>query len=333
MVQPKPLERLEVESATLAADFPPVLRDRNKQVVHSICCPEGCVHNGRIHYSRWPALPLPERVDVTGALDRVVLRENLYDYKPAWREGKSLEWHVNFADPHLFVAYGSSLFAQDEMQVAEHPILGSLREAILSRGLAALTVEDGSPTPVLVVGAERRCMVKTDANPDEGRPHGLYGNQFGRADEETVRKATVPIEPPTVTNLIAMVAPSGGYGPYTKKDVEYILKTAFTGFTAAGLETKHLAGADAAVVVHTGFWGCGAFGGNRELMALLQIIAAAMSGLDMLVFHTHRPAGTEVFDRAGQKAADLAKQGETGLDELLQSIVAMGYRWGQSDGN
>jgi hypothetical protein len=33
MVQPKPLEWLEVESATLAADFPPVLRDRNKQVV------------------------------------------------------------------------------------------------------------------------------------------------------------------------------------------------------------------------------------------------------------------------------------------------------------
>jgi hypothetical protein len=91
--------------------------------------------------------------------------------------------------------------------------------------------------------------------------------------------------------------------------------------------------ADAAVVVHSGFWGCGAFGGNRELMALLQILAAAMSGLDMLVFHTHRPAGTETFSRAGQKAADLAKQGETGLDELLQFIVAMEYRWGQSDGN
>jgi prophage tail gpP-like protein len=68
-------------------------------------------------------------------------------------------------------------------------------------------------------------------------------------------------------------------------------------------------------------------------MALSQILAASISGLDMLVFHTHRPAGTEVFTRAGQKAADLAKQGETGLDELLQYILAMGYRWGQSDGN
>jgi hypothetical protein len=68
-------------------------------------------------------------------------------------------------------------------------------------------------------------------------------------------------------------------------------------------------------------------------MALLQILAAAMSGLDMLVFHTHTPAGTEAFTRAGQKAADLAERGETGLDQLLQSIVAMGYSWGQSDGN
>ncbi|MGC9372897.1 MAG: hypothetical protein ACP5DY_06215 [Thermovirgaceae bacterium] len=333
MVGPEPLERLEFESSALAADFPPVLRDRNKRVVHSICCPEGCVHKGRIHYSRWPALLLSERVDVTGALERIVLRENLYDYKPVWREGKSLEWHVNFADPHLFTAYGSSLFAQDEMQVAEHPILGSLREAILSRGLPALTVEDGSPTPVVIADAERRCMVKTDANPDERRPYGLYGNNFGRADEETVRKATVPIEPPTVTKFIAMAAPSGGYGPYSREDVEYVLKTAFTGFTAAGLETKRLAGVDAAVVVHTGFWGCGAFGGNRELMALLQILAAVVSELDMLVFHTHRPAGTEVFTRARQKAADLAKRGETGLDELLPSIVDLGYRWGQSDGN
>lgn len=91
--------------------------------------------------------------------------------------------------------------------------------------------------------------------------------------------------------------------------------------------------ADAAVVVHTGFWGCGAFGGNRELMALLQILAAAISGLDMLVFHTHRAAGTEAFTRARQKADDLAKQGESGLDRLLQSIVDLGYRWGQSDGN
>ncbi len=33
-------------------------------------------------------------------------------------------WHVNFADRHLFVAYGSPLMAQDEIQCMEHPVLG-----------------------------------------------------------------------------------------------------------------------------------------------------------------------------------------------------------------
>jgi hypothetical protein len=30
------------------------------------------------------------------------------------------EWHVNFADPRLVTAYGSGLFARDEMRVGEH---------------------------------------------------------------------------------------------------------------------------------------------------------------------------------------------------------------------
>jgi hypothetical protein len=50
-------------------------------------------------------------------------------------------------------------------------------------------------------------MVKTDANSDEECPYGLYGNNFGRADEETVSQATVTLEQPTVTNSIAMGPP------------------------------------------------------------------------------------------------------------------------------
>src|SRR2546427_2700180 len=80
-------------------------------------------------------------------------------------DGDALEWYVNFADPHLFVAYGSALFAQDEMQVAEHPALGALKEALDAQGHDAVTVENGRLTPVLVMGAERRCRVTTDRSP------------------------------------------------------------------------------------------------------------------------------------------------------------------------
>lgn len=57
-------------------------------------------------------------------------------------------WHPNFADKHLFGYYGGNLLAQDELQVLEHPILGSIREAIVNRkhfnlpeGVRALTVD------------------------------------------------------------------------------------------------------------------------------------------------------------------------------------------------
>ncbi len=45
-------------------------------------------------------------------------------------------------------------------------------------------------------------------------------------------------------------------------------------------------------MIHTGFWGCGAFGGNRVLMTTLQILAAEMAGLERVVFHTGDASGS-----------------------------------------
>jgi hypothetical protein len=86
--------------------------------------PAGSPHSGRLWYSRWPTLPLPESVDVNGTFERVEARPGFYDYACGQDGLDWVEWHVDFADPHLFVAYGSDLFAQDELQVAEHPALG-----------------------------------------------------------------------------------------------------------------------------------------------------------------------------------------------------------------
>ncbi|MFA6168681.1 MAG: hypothetical protein WC700_18810 [Gemmatimonadaceae bacterium] len=41
---------------------------------------------------------------------------------------------MNFADPRLFTAYGSELFAQDEMQVAEHLAFGAVRGRCMRAG-------------------------------------------------------------------------------------------------------------------------------------------------------------------------------------------------------
>ena len=328
-----PLERMVFDTGRLMAEHPPQWRHPNKRVVYEIACPPGSPHTGSLVYSRWEALPLPDTVNLADASSRVIVREDVYDYSPVLPSNDAVEWHVNFADPHLFVAYGSSLLAQDEMQVAEHPALGALREALVAGGYAARTVEHGQPTPVLVMGVERRCRIATDRNPSEGRPAGLYGNAFARAGTDAIRRATRRLDPPTVTNLIAMAAPSGGYGQYERQTIEHILVTAFTGFHAAVLEANRNRQRAVPVGVHTGFWGCGAFGGHRELMAMLQIVAAQMAGLERLVFHTFDAAGTMAL-RAALDRIEHELAGQTlNTAELLRRIVAMGFRWGVSDGN
>jgi hypothetical protein len=322
-----PVERRVFEADRLLSEHPPVLRHPNKRVVYEIACPPGCVHGGRLTYTRWREMPLPERAAPAEALRLVERREDVYDYAPVLADEQAVEWHVNFADPHLFFAYGSGLFAQDEIQAAEHPALGALREALTASGASPTTVEGGRPTPILVRGVERRCRVATDRDTGQGRPRGLYGNLFAAASEVTVRRAVTRIDPPTVTNLIAVAAPTGRFGPYGREEIEGVLTTAFTGFRAAVLESGN-----AAVAVHTGFWGCGAFGGNRVLMALLQVLAAGMAGVRRPVFHTFDAAGTAALDSALRRIEDLP--GPTiAFRDLADRIAAMGFEWGVSDGN
>jgi hypothetical protein len=241
-----------------------------------------------------------------------------------------MEWYLNFAHSNLFCAYGGSLLAQDEMQVAEHPALSSLREALLDSNIKALTVESQQPTPILIRGVERRCEIATDRNPGQGRPFGLYGNNFGRATSDAIRQATTPLSPPTITNIIAMEAPAGGVGSYRIEEIEYILKTAFTGFCAARIESQLESLHAPSLIIHTGFWGCGAYGGDRVLMALLQILSARLSQVNCLVFHTSDAIGSENLATAQQIVdRDLVPDNSpVKVSALVEKIHGMEFQWG-----
>jgi len=329
---PEPLERDEIAAAALLDAHPPALRHPNKIAVFEVACPPGTTWGGQLAYSRWARMRLPDRVDPQQAATLVSARPGFYDYLPALDAETSLEWHVNFADPRLFVAYGGPLFAQDEMQVAEHPALGALREALLAADRPTLTVEDGRATPVLVSGVERRCQVDTRPDAELRRPEGLYGNAFGRASADVVARATARIDPPTISNIVAMAAPAGGFGRYRTDEIEGILVTAFTGYRAALLESRRQCGPDVAVAVHTGYWGCGAFGGNRVLMALLQAVAAQLAGLDRLVFHAG--SGSAPLEEAlGLLASSRVSGGGASTGDFIGSVETMGFRWGAGDGN
>jgi hypothetical protein len=331
----EPLQRRTYPAAALMRQHPPVLRHENKQLLFEIACPTGTVHCGRLDYSRWPEIPLPHPI----ALDpprfdrQVVLRDGHFDYRPIFDPGVGVEWHVNFADPNLFYAYGSVLFAQDEIQVAEHPILGSLREAIVAEGRPATTMANRRPTPVLVMGAERRIYIQTMPGAASGGvPSWLYGMKaFSRATADAIRQATTRIDPPTISNIIAMAAPYGGRGRYQRQQIDLALGTAYSSFRAAVLESRRTAGPDAPVAIHSGFWGCGAFGGNRVMMTLVQLLAADMADVARLVLHVGEPSERPSVERALALVPDLATA--TSAAALTARLEALGLAWGGRDGN
>jgi hypothetical protein len=323
-----PLHHVRFDAAELMRGYRPGFTEANKRLVFDLAAPEGGVHRGMIEYSRWSGAP-PVFCDLTErrlAIDAVPAP---YSYEPV-ADG-AFEWHVNFADQELVMFLESPLFAQDEIQAAEHPALGALRDALRAQGAPAETVANGKPTPVLVTGVERRCRIATDPDASAGRPHGLYGHRFALASTEVVRRATAALEPPPRSNLIAMMAPRSGRGAYDRATIGSALATAYVAFVAAREETDRVRRPEAAAVVHTGWWGCGAFGGNRELMAMLQVIAARMAGVDRLVFHAMDGDGVAEFRAAVRMADDLAS-GVERVQELVSRIAGQGYVWGTGNG-
>lgn len=324
----KPIEEYEFETGELVANFPPRFHNRNKEIVWEVANSSGYPFTGQIRAARWEGVNPPERMIHRRAFS---LRPAGFDYSAAVGE-RQVAWYMNFADPYLFGAYDSWLMAQDELQVAEHPALASLREALSAGGSSPRTVgKDNTPTPFTISGVQRRCEIDTRPDADAGRPDGLYGNAFALAEEEQVWDATKALTPPTVSNILAIAAPGGGRGTYSLEEIRNILKAAYTGFSAAGEESRRLAGPEARAVIHTGFWGCGAFGGNRELMTILQCLAADLANAD-LVFWTFQPSGLQVGAGARQKYESL-RETDTRVDVLLDSLFEMKFHWGVPDGN
>ncbi|HEY6060541.1 MAG TPA: hypothetical protein VIV10_08150 [Gemmatimonadales bacterium] len=308
------------EADELVRRWPPKFAHPNKKVVYDLACPPGTHHAGTVTSSRWTGGRLPTDVPQGRTLE-VAGRPGFFDYARPAAGDATVHWHLNFADAHLFYAYGSSLFAQDELQTAEHPALGSLREALLTdgdAGCAPLTEDAQGPTPVLVSGVERRCHVDTG---------GLYGYRFAGASAERLGEATQRLDPPTISNILAIAAPSSGRGAYKEEEIARILRTAWAGFVAARQE------AAAPVTIHTGFWGGGVFGGNRILMTALQVVAAHLARIERIVFHLGQNPGDAHFFEAGCSMADALLVPHPTTLHVIGAVVDQRLMWGKGDGN
>lgn len=321
-----PNYRRSLTSGALCQRFPPSFLHPHKRAVYEHACPGGPQLAGDVEVSRWRQRDPPATVSLEPLKGWLQVVPDVFQYGKG--DGPT-HWHVNFAHSDLFAFYGGPLLAQDELQVLEHPALGSVREVLLSEGLSTMTTEGGQATPILIRGVERRCVVDTAPNAAAGRPRGLYGNRFAQADVEAVLGATRVIDPPTVSNILAMEAPAYGQGQYQAAQIRQILSTAYTGFAAAVDASGRAA---EGVVVNTGYWGCGAYGGNRTLMAALQIVAGRMAALERLVFYTVDQPAREAVDAAVVLLDELLG-GEADVEDLLENLATRGFVWGVSDGN
>ena len=162
--------------------------------------------------------------------------QTAYDYaqKDAkHKNGAPIEqsvWHVNFADRRLFGCYGSSLFAQDELQVGEHPALACVREDLLKNthpnggddAQTPLTTDEKGPTPCVLSNVPRVLNIDTT---------NIWGGKFVGASREVLSAALNPTS--SVSNIIAIEAPKNGKGSYTLDQIVHALSAAYTGFYAA----------------------------------------------------------------------------------------------------
>ena len=252
----------------------------------------------------------------------LTLDKGFYDYTKA-REGEDT-WFVNFADPTLFVAYDSDLFAQDEIQTLEMPLLAAFKKYVESRpigGFAPLTNADGNPTPYLFKGVPYWISVNTSPVLRDGTVENIYGYRFMDASDEAIEAGIRTFEGNLRSNVLVISAPAGGYGRYSEEELTELMKTLICSFSAV---REQAAGK---VVIHAGNWGCGAFGGNRELMYLAQMYAASVCGIDELVMHDWK----EEIGRAKTLYENMDKK--MSFADVVAFLHSRKYEWGESDGN
>lgn len=323
-------ERLETErsnhrlaSETLNANdilrtYPPRLEHAKKKLLFDIALVDH--PNATVTVDRYEEIGLPELFLPYSPSTKVTATKGYFQYEESGDEN----CYMNFAHHHLFHGYGHFMFAQDEIQVAEHPVLASIRELMLTRddSFRPLTVENGQPTPIVFRSVPR--TVRIDSRQ-------IYGARFARSDDALIRESVQPAEKLTSSTILAIEAPiSSGNRIYTRPEIEKALRTAFSGFRAFILSTAPI---DKPTVLHTGNWGCGAYGGNRQLMISIQIMAASLAGISKVVFYCGADSTDSIAEFESQLKRRFGLRPGVKLTKVVDRLVAAAFPWGMPDGN
>lgn len=316
------LGSVQIDAGTLLAQFSPKIFHDKKRLLFDMALARGL--HGPLAIRRYGEIPLPHKYEPFTPSTEIIGRKGYFRYATS---PETDDWFMNFAHHDLFHGYGHFMFAQDEVQVAEHPALACVREMMQARtdSLRPATVENGSPTPILIRGVQLMLKIDTRA---------IYGARFSHATDDTIRQSVTEIDPPTHSNILAIEAPiHSGNRIYTRAEIEAALRTAYAGFRAVVLASVADCSPAKPIVLNTGNWGCGAYGGNRQLMLTVQILAARLAGIARVVFYCGTDSVEDVttFDSALSHRFKFYPGAK--LEHVIDRLVAAAFPWGMPDGN
>ncbi|CAJ0602525.1 unnamed protein product [Cylicocyclus nassatus] len=161
---------------------------------------------------------------------------------------------VDFADEAIGGLILSTPIDQEEIRFLICP------ELIVS---CLLCEKMGPLEAIHIVGAQRYSGYDGYSSTVEWKPYDSYDCE----ERDSFRRV--------ISDIIAIDALpfSDSSHQYEKKNIDRELNKAFSGFMSEKSDARPIA---------TGGWGCGVFGGDKELKSLIQIIAAAKAGRDMI---------------------------------------------------
>lgn len=323
----KLMNKVQVTQKNLLKDYAPLYIEERKNYFYEKALKKFGDDDCILDVSRWECEKGNlDFSDADFSKTKVSAVKNYFHYDEDVSADSKKVWFLNFADYNLFGYYDGMLFAQDEIQTLEHPLLGSVCEMLYGEDIENLeptTAEkfNFNPRPYLVQNVP--WWIRVDTSPDRSGIN-VYGSNFRNLPIEDVKKKVGVVDGKFFNNIIAVAAPTpNSYEEYSERELEYIIQALVSSFGPA----KKLSG-EKKCVIHTGNWGCGAFGGNRELMYLVQLYVANLFGVDEIVFHA---ASDDLFVSARQKLEKLKLCHN--LEDAVECLLDMHFVWGESDGN
>ena len=232
--------------------------------------------------------------------------EHGYDYGMADLEGPATKaptdtkiWQVSFASEKAFTEWGSEARSQEAAMIMEMPLLHKASLFLDKSGItdSSLLHKNGASTiltPILFEGVPQWVSLCN-----------------GQMKMITWDKTS---------NVISMMAPYGGDGLYTEKEIIFLLLTLFAGF--GGIKRRGIKDKVPLTEIHTGNWGCGNFRNNKELIYLSQIYVADITGIDSLVFHL---TDNQLMEKAIEKWKTIPDN--ISFEDAVRIFTLYGFKW------